>query len=160
MLNTPNGPHKWTKARLIPSILSLNQHSPKITWTPSLTCVVAARCQTDVVFLDFSKVVDTVPHTRLLKKLHHYGISALLHGRRQQVSINATGSVWSTVPSGVPKGTVIGPILFLIYINDITTGIDSKRRLFADDSIIYRKIHDHQDHVSLQEDITRLQMWS
>ena len=123
---------------------------------------LCGRCQMPdwCSLLDFSKVFDTVPHTRLLKKLHHYGISALLHGRRQQVSINATGSVWSTVPSGVPKGTVIGPILFLIYINDITTGIDSKRRLFADDSIIYRKIHDHQDHVSLQEDITRLQMWS
>ena len=78
--------------------------------------------QTDVVFLDFNKAFDTVPHTRLLKKLHHCGISdktndwisALLRGRRQRVSINGTGPTWSSVLSGVPQGTVIEPILFLI----------------------------------------------
>ena len=130
--------------------------------------MVDAKGQTDVVFLDFSKAFDTVLHTCLLKKLHHYGISnktndwipALLSGRRQRVSINGTCSTWSSVLSGVSIGTVIGPIQFLIYINDITAGIDSKMRLFANDSIIYREIHDYQDHVSLQEDITKLQIWS
>ena len=72
--------------------------------------VVDAKGQTDVVFLDFSKAFDTVPHTHLLKKLHHYGISdktndwisALLRRRHQRVSINGTGLIWSSMLSGVP----------------------------------------------------------
>ena len=100
--------------------------------------------QTDVMFLDFSKAFDSVPHRILLEKLRFYDIdgkhnsliSSLLHCRRQRVVINGASSSWAPVTYGVPQGTVIGPILFQIYINDIQRGISSKMRLFADDSII------------------------
>ena len=129
---------------------------------------IDAKGQTDVLFLDFSKAFDNVPHRRLLMKLQHYSIDGktsnwiafLLRGRRQRVVVNGTGSAWSPVLSGVPQGTVIGPILFLIYINDITCDINSRMRLFADDSIIYREIRSIEDHYKLQDDITKLQSWS
>ena len=124
--------------------------------------------QTDVIFLDFSKAFDSVPHRRLLEKLRFYGIcgktnrllGSLLQGRRQRVVINGTSSEWVPVKSGVPQGTVIGPILFLIYINDIRSGISSKMRLFADDSIIYREINSAYDHQCLRNDLLLLQQWS
>ena len=124
--------------------------------------------QTDVVFLDFSKAFDCVPHQRLLEKLRFYGIdgklnkviASLLSGRRQRVVINGTRSEWTNVTSGVPQGTVIGPILFLIYINDIQQNITSKMRLFADDSTIYRDIKTREDHLTLQEDLRRLDEWA
>ena len=101
-------------------------------------------------------------------KLQQYGIdgktsnwiASLLRGRRQRVIVNGTGSAWSPVLSGVPQGTVIGPILLLIYINDITCDINSRMRLFADDSIIYWEIHIIEDRYKLQDDITKLQSWS
>ena len=68
-------------------------------------------------------------------------IASLLHGHRQRVILNGTGSAWSPVLSGVPQGTVVRPILFPIYINDTTRGINSRMRLFADDNIIYWEIH-------------------
>ena len=124
--------------------------------------------QTDVVFLDFSKAFDCVPHKRLLEKLRYYGIDgknndvikSLLSGRRQRVVINGTKSSWADVSSGVPQGTVIGPILFLIYINDIQRNISSRMRLFADDSTIYREIKSRDDHLALQEDLRRLDAWA
>ena len=126
------------------------------------------KVQTNVLFLDFSKAFDIVPHKRLMMKLRNYGmdgktntwITALLQDRQQRVMINGTGSSWSPVLSGVPQGTVIGLILFLLYINDIATGINSRMRLFTDDSIIYREIHDNDYHTLLQEDISKLQSWS
>ena len=86
--------------------------------------------------------------------------SSLLHCRRQRVVINGASSSWAPVTSGVPQGTVIGPILFLIYINDIQRGISSKMRLFADDNIIYRKIRNNTDHTTLSDDLHRLDQWA
>ena len=124
--------------------------------------------QTDVLFLDFSKAFDSVPHRRLLEKLRFYGIdgkhnspiSSLLHCRRQRVVINGASSSWAPATSGVPQGTVIGHILFLIYINAIQRGISSKMRLFADDSIINRKIRNSTDHTTLSDDLHRLDQWA
>ena len=124
--------------------------------------------QTGVLFLDFSKAFDSVPHRRLLDKLRFYGIdgkhnsliSSLLQCRRQRVVINGASSSWAPVTSGVPQVTVIGPILFLIYINDIQRGISSQMRLFADDSIIYREIRNNTDHTTLSDDLHRLDQWA
>ena len=118
--------------------------------------------QTDLILLDFSKAFDCVPHQRLLLKLHYYGISgptlywvkSFLSNRTQHVSINGSHSALANVTSGVSQGSVIGPVLFLLSINDITNQIQSNIRLFADDSIVYR------DHHILQTDIQKLTDWS
>ena len=96
---------------------------------------------THAVFLDFSKAFDTVPHKRLLLKLDHIGIrgkvlkwiQAFLCHRHQRVVINGVSSTWLPVTSGVPQGSVLGPLLFLLYINDLADNLNSDCRLFADD---------------------------
>ena len=104
--------------------------------------------QHDLIILDFSKAFDRVPHERLLKKLDHYGIrdstqgwiKAFLSNRTQQVIVEGATSDTAQVVSGVPQGTVIGPLLFLILINDLPNCVRSRTRLFADDCNLYGKI--------------------
>ena len=124
--------------------------------------------QTDAILLDFSKAFDSVPHQRLLLKLDYYGISgnlllwikAFLSNRSQFVSINGTQSSPKPVLSGVPQGSILGPVLFLLYINDITNCINANLRLFADDCILYSEIQSSQDCLSLQNDLDQLSSWS
>ena len=123
--------------------------------------------QTDLVIMDFSKAFDTVPHRRLLHKLHHMGVKGPLHSwinhflTKRQQSVVLEGSHSSSVPvkSGVPQGTVLGPLLFLIYINDLPSSVKSNVRLFADDCILYRQIRSDKDAAILQEDINKLCQW-
>ena len=134
-------------------------------WTSTLN---KGKGQIDVILLDFSKAFDVVPHQRLLLKLRNYGITgktnawinAFLTGRSQEVVVNGTHSVLRPVRSGVPQGTVLGPLLFLIYINDIEKNLSSSIRLFADDSALYRSISSLKDAVLLQEDLFKLQNWA
>ena len=128
---------------------------------------VDAGHQVDIAIFDFSKAFDTVPHERLKAKLHTYGIrgkllrwiTTFLTTRKQRVIINGTNSRWDDVISGVPQGTVLGPLLFLLYINDITDNLQSEIRLFADDCILYRVIKSSTDCESLQMDIDLLAEW-
>ena len=80
--------------------------------------------------------------------------------RQQRVVVNGAKSAWAPVLSGVPHGTVLGPLLFSLYINDISTDIDSEIRLFADDSVCYREIKDTEDTLKLQKDIDQLGCWA
>ena len=124
--------------------------------------------QTDAILLDFSKAFDSVPHQRLLLKLDYYGIrgnlllwiKAFLSNRSQFVSINGTQSSPKPVLSGVSQGSILGPVLFLLFINDITNYINANLRLFADDCILYNEIQSSQDYLSLQNNLNQLSLWS
>ena len=127
------------------------------------------RIQTDAILLDFQKAFDKVPHQRLLYKLAYYGISPQAHNwvqsfltnRTQQVLLEGNMSSPINVTSGVPQGSVLGPLLFLIYINDLPDYIqnNSTVKMFADDTIMYHSITNQQDTNALQEDLDALQRW-
>ena len=125
------------------------------------------RSQIDLIIMDFSKAFDTVPHNRLLNKLHNYGIRNNTHQwianflghRNQRVVVGGEHSTWTNVISGVPQGTVLGPLLFLAYINDLPNNIKSQIRLFADDCVLYRDIQNQFDHEQLQDDLNTLNKW-
>ena len=117
--------------------------------------------------MDFSKAFDKVAHSRLLLKLRHYGIrgnthkwiSSFLQQRQQRVVVNGSHSDWVHVDSGVPQGTVLGPLLFLLFINDLPRNITSSVRLFADDCILYRTVESPEDAKKLQQDLDTLRRW-
>ena len=103
------------------------------------------------VFIDLQKAFDTVNHSILLKKLEHYGIrgtvldwfSSYLSNRKQFVSVNGATSDHTTITCGVPQGSVLGPLLFLLYINDLpNVSKVLSFYLFADDTNIYFRSHD------------------
>ena len=107
----------------------------------------------DVVHLDFNKAFDSVPHKRLIGVLRQYGvlgstlnwITNFLLGRQQRLVINYSRSAWQPVKSGIPQGSVLGPVLFLIYINAMPDKIASKIFIFAHDAKLYRQIEDKLD---------------
>ena len=122
----------------------------------------------DIIYLDFKKAFDKVPHQRLLLKLKAHGIGNVminwiekwLIDRRQRVVVDGEVSNWKSVLSGVPQGSVLGPILFLIYINDLDDDITSKVLKFADDTKVFRKIKSDTDRQQLQDDLNKLTEWS
>ena len=119
------------------------------------------RKQTDITVLDFSKAFDKVSHQLLFTKLDHYGIrgstlcwiNSFLSDRTQKVIIEGAVPDTVKVTSGVPQGSVLTPILFLIYINDFPNSLLSKVRLFADDAIVYREINSLQNCLELQNEL-------
>ena len=135
----------------------------------------------DIIYLDFEKAFDKVPHQRLLKELHRQGIRGAVLGwitdflkeRKQRVKINDDYSEYTTVLSGVPQGSVLGPTLFLLYVSQISTILRNFTSLFADDTKIFSyllNLHDNLPSVadeetihtpkSLQEDINIVTNWS
>ena len=110
----------------------------------------------DVIYLDFQKAFDKVPHQRLKLKSHGMGYSIInwieqwLTERRQRVVVDGEVSSWKSVLSGVPQGSVPGPILFLVYIDDLEEGVTSNVLTFADDIKLFRKTKEIGDKQKLQ----------
>ncbi len=126
--------------------------------------------QTDIIYLDFSKAFDSVSHKLLIHKLRSFGFCGpLLHwfenyltGRTQRVVLDGSCSDWLPVHSGVPQGSILGPLLFLFFINDMVDVVspESTVALFADDSKVFRQIRSVHDSVQLQSDLDNLLNWS
>ena len=122
----------------------------------------------DVVYLDLAKAFDKLPHRRLMSKLNAHGIDGLLGDwikswltdRWQRVCLEGFYSSWLRVWSGVPQGSVLGPVLFLIFINDLDTVVSSNVLKFADDTKLYRVVDCHQDGRTLQDDLNRVCNWA
>jgi len=135
-------------------------------WTASLE----SGGNIDAIYTDFEKAFDKVPHKRLLSKLQAYGISDeivswikdFLCNRNQRVRINGKFSSWHKVLSGIPQGSVLGPLLFIIYINDLVELCEKNANifLFADDAKLFKHIECRIDHLALQEACNTLSNWS
>ena len=123
----------------------------------------------DCIYLDFQKAFDSVPYERLAMKLEKMAgvggrvltwIKAYLQGRMQRVKVRGAVSSLGKVTSGVPQGSVLGPLLFLIYINDLPDGIKAFMNMFADDAKILKRIEGKDSCKELQKDLDKLQQWS
>ena len=135
----------------------LARHSSVHNWAKGITLC----CQTDVILLDFSKAFDTVPHDRYgIRGKMLVWIKASLSNCTQNVSFNGVLSSSRPVVSGVPQGSDLGPVLFILFINDISCSVQSNWRLFADNCVLYREVVTHQDCRVLQQDLHCLFVWS
>ena len=122
----------------------------------------------DVIYLDFAKAFDKVPHQRMLRKLKGYGVTgrilkwieSWLSDRFQRVCIGGGRSGWRRVTSGIPQGSVLGPILFLVFIDDLDEGIKSRILKFADDTKMFGRVDRLEDRLRLQEDLDKVVDWS
>ena len=158
-------------------ILSIFQHgfrsghsydSQLLSTVHDLMSIFDRKKQVDVAVLDFSKAFDVLPHQRLLGKLRHCGINGralewiadFRSGRTQRIVVDGAYSRWSPVHSGVPQGTVLGPLLFLIYINDLPDSVSSTVCLFADDCLVYLEVGSIDDQLALQRDLDSLENWA
>ena len=121
----------------------------------------------DVIYLDFCKAFDKVPHRRLLQKLYAYGIRGKVHarvkeflsGREQRVIVNGSQSTWINITSRIPQGSVLGPVLFLVFINDLPEVIKVLIKLFADDAKLYSVVTSNADNRA-QFSLNRAVDWS
>ena len=158
-------------------ILSTSQHGFRqkrstltnlLEYMEVLTKAVDHQIPVDVNYLDCRKAFDTVPHRRLLLKMYKYGIrgdilkwvESFLTGREQYVEIRGTKSEKLNITSGVPQGSVLGPVLFLIFINDLVDELECPVLLFADDAKIFVEINSEEDLAAMERDLCRLQRWS
>ena len=140
-----------------------------------VTSILDSEDSADVIYLDFSKAFDKVSHRKLIRKLWSYGIrgsllgwiSNWLLGRKQRVVLNGEESDWTDVTSGVPQGSVLGPLLFILYANDLDLGINCRIYKFADDTKLVVRIKkknieskSYVDNINGQKNLTKLVGWS
>ena len=133
-------------------------------WTSALDC----NKDIDVAYMDFQKAFDKVPHRRLLHKISRYNIqgallqwlTTYLTNRTQEVVVNGHVSRKTDVYSGIPQGSVLGPTLFIIFINDLPSEIQSSIYLFADDTKLFNTIGNINDQPTLQRDLSKIYDWT
>ena len=121
----------------------------------------------DVIFLDWSKAFDKVSHSILLSKLHNYGIcgpmwhwiSSFLNQRYQSVQFRGSSSNWLPVLSGVPQGSVLGPLLFNLFVLDLPNFVQSNLPQYANDTLLYRPIYSEDDVTIMQKDLDNIISW-
>jgi hypothetical protein len=133
-----------------------------------LTLAKKCKITIDILFLDFAKAFDKVSHKLLLFKLEHYGIrgqlliwiGAFLGSRRQRVILGESSSAWIPVTSGVPQGSVLGPTLFIIYVNDLPDHITSTCKMYADDTKILASAKTEAARSKIQDDLDEVTNWT
>ena len=139
-----------------------------LVFLETVTAKIDSKHNVDAIYLDLAKAFDKVPHRRLLLKLRAHGIGGLvgswikswLTDRWQKVCLKGSYSSWTRVWSGVPQGSVLGPVLFLIFINDIDMAVSSNVLKFADDTKLYRVVDCQQEGQKLQKDLDGVCEWA
>src|SRR5215831_3494083 len=129
------------------------------------SCIIV---DVDAIYLDFQKAFDKVPHMRLLLKLDSFGVCGKLYNwinswllqREQKVLLQGVSSSWSTVKSGVPQGSVLGPLSFIIFINDTDIAIKSRILKFADDIKLFTNVNSGRGVTIVKDDLKIVQEWS
>ena len=122
----------------------------------------------NILYCDFRKAFDSVPHKRLINKIRSFGIDGpllkwiedFITGRKQCVRVNGKLSSWETVTSGVPQGSVLGPLLFVLFINDLEDAVSCGVKLYADDTKIFAIVNNDTDSKEFQKQINSLYQWS